>query len=238
MKTVVQCTLGFSLLLPLACSAFDLKHGTVPVELGTYTASAGKAQNINLQGFVGNQYTAKGSQNWNGLVGIGYFVDGFTKKRSQISYGVDGFYLAKSSVSGYITQEHFSPNLTYKYDMQNIPVYIATKATIETSSDQYNFVIDAGIGPNFMRTSHYTESPTNQFAMTNAFFAAQTNVAFSAMAGAGVRVNNAFGKAPLVCGYRFFYLGQGSLHANNSALINSLKTGPVYANAVTCGVVV
>ncbi|HBI21587.1 MAG TPA: hypothetical protein DDY37_03215 [Legionella sp.] len=238
MKTCIKHALSLSLFLPLTCPAFSLQHGSVPVELGMFTASAGKGQDINLQGFVGNQYTAKHSDSWNGMFGVGYFVDGFTKDRAQVSYGIDGFYLGKTSVHGTISQEHFATNLSYKYNIQNIPVYLATKATIKTNSEKYNLVFDAGIGPNFMRTSHYAESPLNNFSMTNPFFSAQNNVAFSAMAGLGVRINKAFGNAPLVCGYRFFYLGQGDFKANNSALLNTLKTGNTFANAVTCGVVI
>ena len=58
------------------------------------------------------------------------------------------------------------------------------------------------------------------------------------MAGIGLRLNNIFDKAPLECGYRFFYLGQGQLKMNDNQLLNTVKTGNTYANAIICSVTV
>lgn len=55
---------------------------------------------------------------------------------------------------------------------------------------------------------------------------------FSATVGFGVKMNYVFGPAPLECGYRFFYLGQGKLEASSNQALNTLNTGSVYANAL------
>ena len=234
----IQSLLSVSLCMPLAAFALNLKHGAIPIEAGVFSSSSGKAQDINMQGFVGNQYTVTNKHSSNGLFGIGYFVDGLDKDKYQLSYGINGFYLGKMGVQGLLIQEHVSNNLSYTYQITNLPVYLAAKAKIKSNNEAYNILVDAGIGPNFMRTSHYNETPLNNFSMTNAFFGAENNVAFSATAGVGVRLNNVFGKVPVTCGYRFFYLGVGNMQENNVALLNSLSTGNTYANAVICGVTV
>ena len=65
-------------------------------------------------------------------------------------------------------------------------------------------------------------------------YSGRTTAAFSAMAGVGIQMNNVFGHAPLECGYRFFYLGQGNFNKLSNQLINTLSTGNSYANALLC----
>lgn len=238
MKIAIKSLLALSLSLPLSCFAFNFKHGTVDVQFGGFTASQGKAQNINIQSLIGNIYTVSNNSQWNGLFGIGYFIDGLDKDLYHLSYGINGYYLGKTSVSGVIYQEHLFANLMYGYTIQNSPIYIAAKALVKNNSEKYNFILDAGIGPNLMKTSHYMETPLNTFTLPDNGFAAHSNVAFSAMAGVGLRLNNVFGKAPLECGYHFFYLGQGQLAINNNQILNTIKTGNNYANAISCGIAV
>lgn len=238
MKKTMLSLLSVSLCLPLAAFSLNLKNGMIPIEGGVFASSVGEAQHIGIQGLVGNQYTANTNHATNGLVGVGYFLEGLDKERFKLSYGVNAFYLGNMSVQGLIAEEHFVNNLSYSYNIANLPVYLAGKATIKSKSEAYNFFVDAGIGPNFMRTSHYHETPLNNFSMPNSFFSEKNTVAFSAMAGVGLRVNNVFGTRPLTCGYRFFYLGKGEMQRNNSALLNTLETGTAFANAVTCGVVI
>jgi hypothetical protein len=238
-KNKISILLCCTLISPVVSHAFDLeslKHGTVPVQLGFFGLSGVKAQNINIQDLIGNQYSVKNNDSTNGLVGIGYYVDGLEKENLQLSYGVTGYYMGKTAVTGYITQEHLFTNLAYQYDIQNAPVYLAAKAKIKNNTDRFNIIFDAGIGPNFMKTSHYNEGPLTNYSQPDNAFTAHNNVAFSAMGGVGIRLNNVFGKAPLECGYRFFYLGQGQLHANNPLLLNTINTGETYANALVCSV--
>ena len=66
--------------------------------------------------------------------------------------------------------------------------------------------------------------------------AATTTTAFSATAGIGIKLNNVIKTIPLECGYRFFYLGKGHLNTLSDQVLNTLKTGDDYANAIICAV--
>ena len=150
--------------------------------------------------------------------------------------------MAGTPVSGNIIQEDSFTNLTYHYNIQHIPIYLAVKAIVKNKNEKYrekyNVIFNAGLGPNFMRTSHYRETPIVDYIFPDNGFSAKNNVAFTAMAGIGLRIHQVFGKAPLECGYRFFYLGQGQLNIQNNQLLNTIKTGNTYANAILCGIVV
>lgn len=239
MKLAIKYTIGIFCLLPsLSCLAFSLKHGKVPVQLGVFTSSQGKNQNINIQGLIGNQYTVDNNKSTNGLFGIGYYVDGLDKEHFQLSYGVNGFYFGKTSINGTVIQEHLFTNLSYKYDINHVPIYFAAKSTVKNNNEAYAITFDAGIGPNFIQTSNYSETPLDSFTVPDNAFSSHNNVTFTAMAGVGLKLNNIFGRAPLECGYRFFYLGQGDLSKNTDQLLNTLKTGNNYANALMCSVTV
>lgn len=174
----------------------------------------------------------------NGLFGLGYYIAGLDKKQFKLFYGINGFYLAGTAVNGTIIQEDEFTNLNYSYRVQHIPIYFGAKAIIKNTNPKYNATVDAGIGPNFMRVYNYTESPLNDYTIPSNGFASHTNVAFSAMAGVGLRLNQVFGQAPLECGYRFFYLGQGQLSINNNQLLNNVKTSNVFGNALLCSITV
>ncbi len=217
-------------------SYFDLKHGHAVVQLGGFWGDQGEAQDINIEGLVGNHYTLNNHNLSNGLVGLGYYLDGLAYDRFQLAYGLNAFYLGGTSVNGDVLQEHLYSNLYYHYDIQNTPLYWDAKAIVKTNSEKYNLTLDAGIGPNFMRTSNYSETPLDAYTIPDDAFSAHNNVTFSATAGVGLRFNNIFGTAPLECGYRFFYLGKGQLASNNTQLINTVTTGNTYANALLCAI--
>lgn len=217
---------------------FDLKKGHLVIQGGGFWSSQGKNQAINILYLSGNQYTVNNRNPGNGLFGLGYYLDGFNKSRWDLAYGLNAFYLGSTSVSGTIVQEQLYTNLMYSYKTQNIPLYVAAKAKIKTNNEKYNVMIDVGIGPNFMRVSQYNETPLTSYSQPYNNFTAHNNVAFSATAGIGLRLNNVFGKTPLECGYRFFYLGQGQLAINNNQYLNALKTGDTFANAIVCAVTI
>ncbi|MGL5743073.1 MAG: hypothetical protein ACRCXC_11330 [Legionella sp.] len=85
------------------------------------------------------------------------------------------------------------------------------KSLFRSNSDKYGFVVDVGIGPNFIQTSHYNEVALTTYTIPDNAFSPKTNTAFAATVGAGIQWNYGVGKIPLECGYRFFYLGQGEL---------------------------
>jgi hypothetical protein len=218
--------------------AFDfnqLAHGETTLQFGGFIANQGKKQTIDIQDLVGSQYTVNSHTQRNGLVGLAYFVDGPDKKNYQLAYGLNIFYLAPTSITGYVVQELLYRNLSYAYTIQHLPLYFAAKAHVKTKFDQYKLIFDAGIGPNFMRTYDYHETPQNSVTIAEKTFTSRSNSTFAATAGVSARINPP-GKTPLECGYRFFYLGEGRLTSNNSLLVNPLKTGHTFANALVCGV--
>lgn len=228
----------FSLSFSYSVFAFDLRHGEVHVQAGGFVSNQGTEQNINIIDLIGNQYTVHNHNHSNGLFGIGYFIPGLERDQFNLLYGINGFYMGNTSVSGTIVQEHLFTNLAYNYKIQNTPLYAAVKANIKSNSELYNVILDAGIGPNFMRTSEYSETPLDIFTIPDNAFRGQNQTTFSATAGISIRLNQFLGKAPVEFGYRFYYLGRGQLQINNSQIVNTLTTGDVYANAIMCAVVI
>jgi hypothetical protein len=222
----------FSYSVPALC-------GTTHLQIGAFTASQGRAQHVNIEDLIGNNYVVNDGDDSNALFGLGYYFDALENQRLKVALGLNGFYLGNTRVKGTIFQENLFPNLSYKYSVRNIPIYIAGKASIPTNN-RFALTLDAGIGPNFKRTSGYTESALDPITLpASNSFSSNNNVAFSAMAGAGVRIRDLFGKdKSLECGYRFFYLGKGQLSINNSQILNTISTGNSHANAVLCALVI
>ncbi len=231
----VKSDSGFLSHLP---SLSDWRHGHTVVQLGGYWGAAGDEQNISVRYLRGNHYTTNNNNSRNGLFGLGYYLDGIDKNRFLLDYGINGFFLAKTHVSGQIVQEQLFTNLAYSYAIQHIPLFFGAKALVKNKSNRYNISFDAGIGPNFMQVNHYQETPLNNFTFPDNGFSTHTQVTFAAMAGIGLRLNHVFGNAPLECGYRFFYLGKGSLHMSNNQLLTTLKTGNAFGNALLCSITV
>ena len=215
-----------------------LSHGHAVIQLGNFWSYQGQAQHINIDGLIGDDFTVTKAQDNNGLVGLGYFIDGQDKNLFTMSYGVNAFYLAKTAVNGNVVQEGLFTNLSYGYHVTHFPVYAASKATIDTKSTRYAWVIDAGVGPNFSSTSAFQEQSLDNITIPDHIFSGRTTTAFSATAGIGLKLNNVFGKRPLECGYRFFYLGQSRFNKESNQLLNTLTTGNNYANAVVCAVTI
>ncbi len=210
------------------------------VQLGGFSAVQGKEQNISIaENLVGNRYTVTTHNQGSGLVGLGYLVDGpVFKERFPIYYGIDVFFLGQTSVHGYIIEENTFTNLSYRYKTQSIPLYFTAKTVLNTNSDKFKLVFDAGVGPNFMNVSHYNEMALTTYTISDNAFSDRNNVTVSATVGAGIRFNNAPDRLPIECGYRFFYLGQGEFTVNNNQVLNTIKTGNNYANAVVCTVTI
>lgn len=238
MRFTMKCALGFFLALPLTSFAFGPEHGSVVAQIGVAATTQGKDQHVYINDLIGDQYTVNSRNQANALFGIGYLIKGMDKDQFSLSYGVNGFYIGRSSIFGTIAQENLFTNLSYQYSIRNIPVYAAAKAIIKNNNERYNITLDAGIGPNFMRAYRYEELPLNSYSLTNNAFKSRNKTTFSATAGIGIRLNHLLGATPLECGYRFFYLGEGQLAYNNYLLLNELKTGNVYANALICSVTI
>jgi hypothetical protein len=219
-----------------------IKKGHVALQLGAYSAgSQGREQHIDINTIAGDQFTLSQNAKSNGLVGVGYFLDGQSKDRFSMSYGLNGFYLAKTRVSGGVLKENLYENLTYAYNITNYPLYVVAKSTWNSPAPNHHITLDVGIGPNFMLTNNFSEQGVYGGAVTflpDQVFSSNVTTTFSATAGVGLKFDHFFGAAPLECGYRFFYLGQGHFNVINDQLQNTLKTGNSYANALLCSVIV
>lgn len=218
--------------------AFDLKQGHTVFQVGGYWSSQGEGQKINIKGLIGDYFSVTKRSDSSGLVGLGYFLDGQENRLFNMSYGINAFYLANTSVKGYVTQENIFTNLSYEYNVSHFPIYLAAKSTIKTNSPKYSVTIDAGIGPNFMTTGGFKEYSLDSMTVPDSAFSSNTSTTLSVMAGAGIKINQVLGSAPLECGYRFFYLGQGNFSKNTGQLLNTLSTGNSYANGLMCSVTV
>lgn len=234
---VLNASVAFSDSNNLSSWLSILKQGHKLMQLGGYWSSQGKQQHINILDLIGDEFTVADPHSSNGLVGFGYFLDGLEKPSYKITYGVNAFYLARTSVRGDVIQENLFTNLSYQYNLTHYPVYAMAKSAIKTSSSHYELTLDAGIGPNFMRVSGFQEYSVDR-TIPDTIFSSNTSPAFSASAGVGLKINQVFGQAPLECGYRFFYLGQGQVSKANSQVVNALSTGNVYANAVLCSILI
>lgn len=214
-----------------------LKSGHALIQLGGFGSTQGASQHINIEGLIGDAFAVTKRGDGNALVGLGYFIDGKGMGSLAMSYGINGYYLARTSVSGTVTQENLFTNLSYGYHLTHYPVYAMAASTIPLKSTKQSITLDVGIGPNFMQAGGFQEaSLDNGVTLPDAAFSGRTTTTFSATVGLGIRINNVFGKVPLECGYRFFYLGQGHFNTETSQLQNTLSTGNAYANALLCGI--
>ena len=215
-----------------------LKHGHAVLQLGGYWSIQGESQDIAIDGLVGDRFTVTQGNASNGLVGLAWFIDGKDYSHFKMAYGINAFYLAPTAVTGDVIQEHLFTNLSYSYQLTHYPVYAIAKAIINTPSPKYAVTVDVGIGPNFMRAADFQESSLDGITIPDAIFSSHTNTTFSATAGLGMKFNHVFGQAPLECGYRFFYLGQGRFNATTNQTPNALSTGSDFGNALMCSITV
>jgi len=215
-----------------------LKHGHAVLQLGGYWSTAGSQQQINIQGLIGDTFTVTQKNSSNGLVGLGYFIDGQEKEHFKMVYGLNAFYLPKTGVSGNVIQENIYTNLAYHYQLTHYPLYAVAKSIIKTKWPHWDATLDIGIGPNFMWAQGFKESTLGANTLPDTIFSGHTTTTFTATLGVGIKINHFFGKVPLECGYRFFYLNKGHFNPVTNQVINTLNTGQVYANAALCSMTV
>lgn len=204
---------------------------------GAYVSSPGVAQHVGISGLIGDEFSVTSGNDVNALVGLSYFLDGQHWAKTQLSYGISAYYLPQTSASGTITQEDLFTNLSYEYSVAHFPLYAAARSLTQLSDSRLSLIMDAGVGPNFMRTRGFSErSLDGGITIPDMAFSGHISTTLSATASIGLQLDNLFGKMPLACAYRFFYLGEGELSKKNNQLLDNLRTGTVYANAVTCSI--
>jgi len=202
------------------------------IEGGGYGSHQGKAQNVAITGLIGDHFSVTDQNDTNTIFGVGVLVDGWKRDRYGIDYGINVFYLAKTRVTGTITQEFLFTNLAYQYYVSHLPVYAFAKGYVNTNYNNLAVTVDAGIGPNFMYTTQYADSPLNANTLPdNAYVGNVTTTVFSAMAGIGLKLN-VMGQVPVELGYRYFFLGEGQLKPRTTQILNNLKTGNASAQAL------
>lgn len=211
------------------------RNGYGLIQAGGSWVHQGQAQHINIDGLIGDDFTVTNHTDENFLVGLAYFVDGHHTKLFDMAYGLNAYYLAKTSVNGYVIQEGLFKNLSYHYNVEHFPIYVMARAALNTKNPNYGLIIDAGIGPNIINARDFKESPLDGQTLPDNVFSRDTAAQFSATAGIHVRMNRVFHDVPLECGYRFFYLGKGHFYSSTEQVIDPLSTGNAYSNALICG---
>lgn len=198
----------------------------------------GSVQHININGVIGDDFSVEHHVTGNGIGGLGFYWHGLKTKYANLSYGVNAYYLS-AETTGKVIQEDIFTNLAYNYSLTNWPIYLSAKAELYNRfTSKANITLDAGIGPNIMNANNFKESTLAADTLPDNIFLSSTSVKFSAMAGIGLKLNNVFASAPIECGYRFFYLGEGSFHKANTQVFDELKTGHAYANTILCSITV
>jgi hypothetical protein len=205
---------------------------------GGYRGSHGEAQLIPVTGLIGDYFSVNHFIATGGVVGLSLYMESLAWDNDvyRLQYGVSSFFLSKTSVQGLVTQENLVTNISYKYNLYNFPSYWGVKITRLFENSRRNLTFDLGLGFNQIKTDLFYEQAMTYFTLPDEIFAGGSSYDFSATIGFGVKQNNTFGKFPLECGYRFFYLGRGELKPINDLVITPLSTGRNYVNAVMCGV--
>ncbi len=230
----------FDCTLQPACFNFlaEIANGEPIFQLGWFTATQGKSQHVDIEGLIGDDFEVNHSSDQNLLVGIGYYFNWLATSVVRMQYGINAFYLGSTEVKGHVIQEDLFTNLSYRYSCTNYPIYFSAKALIPCGMcDDYDIVIDLGIGPNIVNTHSFKEkSLDGGITIPDHIFSGKNTVVFSATAGLGWRINHIWENHSLEIGYRFFYLGQGELKKVNNQVKNTLRTGNGYANALVISI--
>lgn len=201
------------------------------LEAGGYYAEMGKAQHIDLDAAVGNQYNVSDNNSYNGILGAGFYIGARSVLNHPARYGLQVFYLHRMKVHGTITEENLYTNLSYTYDVNHLPIYAMFKVGNLFNS---GLSTDVGIGPNVMVLKDIKEksldggvtSPDNALG-------GRAKITYSATAAVYTRIKFST-LYDISCGYRFFYLGEGGFKKLSSQLLNTLKTGQSYAHSLMC----
>jgi len=216
-----------------ATHAFHLPPGQLNLSLGGAYITQGQDQLININKTFGNIYAVSQESDTVFLAGAGYLFNVFEKAPVDISLGASVYYLSLAKVQGVIYLERTFPNLAYEYKTTNVPLYAHAKGVWKGQDERVSLVVDAGVGPNFIKTQDYHErSIDGGVTIPNQAFRGETEVKLSAMAGIGLRMNHIWKDKSLEVGYKYFYLNEGKLNPRPQVL-NHLKTSNADAHALT-----
>lgn len=218
----LSCTQAYAYQLP----------GYFLLEGGGYFSTQGQSQQVNISGLIGDKFNVGNRHDTNTVFGVGYLLNGPISGRFGFDYGINAFYLAKTKVSGTITQELVFTNLAYNYYVSHLPIYVFAKGYMNTSYHNFAVTVDAGIGPNFMNTNLYNDTSLDGITVPDhAFIGNFSTTVLSAMAGMGLKFTM-MQQFSMELGYRYFYLGEGYFNPRTGLILNNLKTGNNSAQAL------
>lgn len=233
MTRLFKAVSSFAILL--ACTqvySYQIPYGHLLLEGGVYRSNQGESEFISINGLIGDQYNVTKHHDTNWIFGVGYLMDGYRVNQFGVDFGINAFYLAPTEVKGTITQELLFTNLSYKYTVRHIPVYLFAKGFMNTNYNCLAVTMDLGIGPNFMKTNMQDDiSLDGGVTLPDNAFKGTTTTTFSGMVGIGLKFY-VMDQLPLEVGYRFFYLGEGHFNARSDEILNNLKTGNITAQAL------
>ncbi len=211
-----------------------LRQGKFLFQVGEFEAHQGYKQFIGIQSLIGDRFTVTKHNDFNFLLGVGYFLPlpALCRDNIDVSYGLNAFYLAETEVKGNVIQENMFENLSYQYKVSNLPIYFDVKALINTKANWPKVSLDAGIGPNIIFSQDFQENSLDGVTLPDHAFDSHTTADFSATLGAGLVFEHVWCSIPVEIDYRFFYLGQGRFEKASSQLSKDLRTGHSYANAL------
>ena len=198
---------------------------------GIYESDQGQSQFISINGLIGDQYNVSKHHDTDGIIGIGYLMNGYNANRYGVDFGINAFYLAPTEVTGTITQELLFTNLEYKYTVSHLPVYLFAKGYMDLNYNCLGLTMDLGIGPNFMKTNMHHDTSLDGITLPDNAFKGTSTTTFSGMAGIGLKFY-VMNHVPLEVGYRYFYLGEGDFKSRTPEILNKLKTGNNSAHAL------
>lgn len=215
-------------------AALSLPSGQGVLELGGTYSSPAPTQLITIgEGSLGNIHSVYYNNDPRFLAGLGYFFDALSYNPLSLGLGPQIYYLERNNTSGLIFMERAFPNLDYHYQIQNIPLYAALKLKWQGQDTVSSFVLNLGLGPNFIKTKNYYErSLDDGLTIPNQAFSGQSRTRFSAMAGLGLQFKIPNNKFAVEVAYKYFYLGEGILNPR-PGFLNALTTGYQNTHALT-----
>lgn len=201
--------------------AVEKNQNSWGLTVGGASVHQGAEQLINIQNSLGNTYIFNKTSDHVAMIGFSWLRQGLIKAPFDVGFGVSAYYFAPAEVDGTIYLERNFPNLSFQYEVKNIPLYVASKIVIPNKAGLPSAVIDLGVGANFITTRNYLErSIDGGISIPSQSFSGKSSVKSSAMAGIGIRLNRFIKNVCLEFGYKYFYLNTGDFNPADQILTN------------------
>lgn len=197
------------------------------------------SQFVLIDGLIGDNFSVSQPSKAHGLIGLALDIDGpdIETEQFKLQYQISSVFVPNSAVNGLVTQEKLVTNLSYAYNVYSIASFLGLKATSKPFARNFYLTGDLGLGFNYIFSKQFREFMLVPYAVPDNIFAYTSNkeIDFAVSTGIGIKIKILVPKMYLTAGYRFLYLGQGSLPSTNTLVHTSLQTGYGYFNAITGG---